>query len=82
MTRPIMVMQTTIKAVGTTSRSSIQVHDYNVTTGLHTSITADASGYLPAICTAPTLASLEANLTAIALLSGDLDDDAKFVNFI
>jgi hypothetical protein len=49
----------------------------NVTRGVHTSITADAPGYLPAVCTAPTLANSEVNLTAIVLLSGDINDDAK-----
>lgn len=48
----------------------------NVTTGAHTSITADAPGYLPAVCTAPIITAPETTLSNIALLSGDVNDDA------
>lgn len=47
----------------------------NVTVGNHNSITADAPGYLPAICSAPVITAPEAHLTATNLLSGDLNDD-------
>jgi hypothetical protein len=47
----------------------------NVTTGAHSSITADAVGYLPAVCTAPTVTAPETVLATINLLSGDLNGD-------
>ncbi|NJN93607.1 MAG: hypothetical protein HC875_05685 [Anaerolineales bacterium] len=47
-----------------------------MTTGTHSSITADAPGYLPAVCTAPTITAPETTLSNIALLSGDVNDDA------
>ncbi len=49
----------------------------SVTTGPHTSITADAPGYLPAVCIAPTITAPETTLSNIALLSGDVNDDAQ-----
>jgi hypothetical protein len=47
----------------------------NVTTGAHSSITADADGYLPAVCTAPTVTAPETVLATVNLLSGDLNGD-------
>jgi hypothetical protein len=47
----------------------------NVATGAHSSITADAVGYLPAVCTAPTVTAPETVLATVNLLSGDLNDD-------
>jgi hypothetical protein len=47
----------------------------NVTTGAHSSITADAVGYLPAVCTAPTVTAPQTLLATVNLLSGDLNDD-------
>jgi hypothetical protein len=47
----------------------------NVAAGTHRSITADAPGYLPAICSTPTLAGPETTLNSITLLSGDITDD-------
>ncbi len=47
----------------------------DVSTGAHASITADAVGYLPAVCTALTVAAPETNLLTAALLSGDVNDD-------
>jgi hypothetical protein len=47
----------------------------NVPTGPHTSITADAPGYLSAVCTAPTLPEPGPTLATIGLLSGDVNDD-------
>lgn len=49
----------------------------NVALGSHTSITADAPGYLPAVCNGPNITAPETSLTIINLLSGDLDDDGK-----
>ncbi|MCK6628336.1 MAG: right-handed parallel beta-helix repeat-containing protein [Anaerolineae bacterium] len=49
----------------------------NVTSGAHTSISADAPGYLPAVCSAPTFAGSQVTLASIGLLSGDINDDAQ-----
>lgn len=46
-----------------------------VTVGAHTSITADAPGYLPAVCSSPTVAAPETNLPPVMLLGGDANDD-------
>jgi hypothetical protein len=46
-----------------------------VTVGAHTSITADAPGYLPAVCSSPTVAAPETNLPSVTLLGGDANDD-------
>jgi len=48
-----------------------------VTSGAHTSISADAPGYLPAVCSAPTFAGSQVTLASIGLLSGDINDDAQ-----
>ncbi|MBN1995775.1 MAG: hypothetical protein JW953_24025 [Anaerolineae bacterium] len=47
----------------------------DVTPGLHTSITADAPGYLPSVCTAPTITAPETILVTVALKSGDVNGD-------
>jgi hypothetical protein len=47
----------------------------NIVTGPHTSITADAPGYLPAVCLNPTAVAPETALLPITLLSGDISDD-------
>jgi hypothetical protein len=47
----------------------------NVATGTHTSITADADGYLSAVCTSPVVTAPQTNLLAITLLSGDINGD-------
>jgi hypothetical protein len=47
----------------------------DVPTGQHSSITADAPGYLPAICTLPTITTPATPLTTVTLLSGDVNDD-------
>ncbi|MCP4410137.1 MAG: hypothetical protein GY807_20820 [Gammaproteobacteria bacterium] len=47
----------------------------NVPAGSHTSITADAPGYLLAICTAPTITAPETVLASVSLLSGDINND-------
>ncbi len=47
----------------------------DVATGGHTSITADTSGYLSAVCTAPTVTASETTLAAVTLVSGDITDD-------
>lgn len=49
----------------------------NVSTGVHTSITADAPGYLPAVCTGPTITAPQTTLAKITLLSGDVNDDGQ-----
>jgi hypothetical protein len=48
-----------------------------VPTGLRSAITADAPGYLAAVCTNPTVTAPETNLAAITLLSGDINDDER-----
>ncbi|MCP4361216.1 MAG: hypothetical protein GY796_24675, partial [Chloroflexi bacterium] len=48
----------------------------NVPAGLTTSITANASGYLSAVCTDVTVAAPQTDLTSVVLLSGDINDDA------
>ena len=40
-----------------------------------TTITADAPGYLPAVCSGPSVAPPETELNMVALLTGDLNDD-------
>ena len=47
----------------------------NVTYGVYNSITADAPGYLSAVCSQPTVQSVETALGTVALLSGDINDD-------
>jgi outer membrane biosynthesis protein TonB len=49
----------------------------NVTSGAHTAISADAPGYLPAVCSAPIFAGSQVTLDSIGLLSGDINDDAR-----
>ncbi len=41
----------------------------------YTSITADAAGYLPAVCTAPDVTAPDTVLAAVTLKSGDVNDD-------
>ncbi len=47
----------------------------NVPEGPYTSVTADAPGYLPAVCNSPTITAPLTTLASIALLSGDVNDD-------
>jgi hypothetical protein len=47
----------------------------DVSTGAHSSIKADAPGYLSAVCPNPVLRQPETALTNTALLSGDINDD-------
>jgi hypothetical protein len=47
----------------------------NVAAGSHTSITADAPGYLSAVCVTPIVAPPQTNLLSVTLLSGDVNDD-------
>jgi hypothetical protein len=53
----------------------------NVPEGAYTSATADAPGYLPAVCSAPTITAPLTTLANIALLSGDVNDD-NVVNIV
>jgi hypothetical protein len=48
-----------------------------VSVGAYSAIKADASGYLPAVCTNPVIGQAETALTSTALLSGDIDDDDR-----
>jgi hypothetical protein len=48
-----------------------------VVAGAHTSITADAPGYLPAVCSAPVVTAPETILVNVNLRSGDVNDDSK-----
>ena len=47
----------------------------DVATGSLNSITADAPGYLPAVCTGLTVTTPDTSLTSVTLLSGDINDD-------
>jgi hypothetical protein len=47
----------------------------DVPVGTHSSITADAPGYVSAVCESPTISSPSANLAAVSLTSGDIDGD-------
>jgi hypothetical protein len=47
----------------------------NVVTGTHTAITADAVGFLPAVCASPTITAPETVLASVTLLGGDVDDN-------
>ena len=47
----------------------------SVITGVHSSITADAPGYMAAICTSPAISAPTTTLAAASLLSGDVNDD-------
>jgi hypothetical protein len=47
----------------------------DVSTGEHSSITADATGFLPAVCSTPTVTAPETLLANVTLLNGDLNDD-------
>jgi hypothetical protein len=47
----------------------------DVPAGPYTTLTADAPGYLPAICNNPTIAAPLTTLASVALLSGDVNDD-------
>jgi hypothetical protein len=47
----------------------------NVPAGPHTSISADAVGYLSASCANPTVTAPETGLLQVSLVSGDIDDD-------
>jgi hypothetical protein len=47
----------------------------NIIAGSHSSITADAPGYLSAVCVGPTAIAPETALLPITLLSGDISDD-------
>jgi YVTN family beta-propeller protein len=58
-----------------TTETSGQVNIERVTTGGTTSITADAPGYLPAVCTDVTTNNPAAHLAAVELLGGDVNDD-------
>jgi hypothetical protein len=46
-----------------------------VPAGTYTSLTADAPGYLPAICNSPTITAPLTTMASIALLSGDVNDN-------
>jgi hypothetical protein len=46
-----------------------------VPVGSHSSITADAEGYLSAVCLAPSVTAPETTLLAVTLVSGDINGD-------
>jgi len=60
-----------------TTGASDQVKIERITTGGTTSITADAPGYLPAVCSGVTVSNPAAHLAAVKLLGGDVNDDDK-----
>ena len=47
----------------------------DVPAGAYTTLTADASGYLPAVCNSPTITAPLTTLAGVTLLSGDINDD-------
>jgi hypothetical protein len=47
----------------------------DVPAGPYTTLTADAPGYLPAVCNSPTITAPLTTLASVALLSGDVNDD-------
>jgi hypothetical protein len=47
----------------------------DVPVGSHSSITADADGYLSAVCIAPSVTAPETALLAVTLVSGDINGD-------
>ncbi len=47
----------------------------NVPAGAHSSISAQAAGYLSAACISPTLTASETTLETVTLLSGDINGD-------
>ncbi|MBE7552099.1 MAG: carboxypeptidase regulatory-like domain-containing protein [Anaerolineales bacterium] len=47
----------------------------DVPAGTYSTLTADAPGYLPAVCNAPTITAPLTTMASIALLSGDINDD-------
>ncbi|MFN8453864.1 MAG: carboxypeptidase regulatory-like domain-containing protein [Anaerolineae bacterium] len=47
----------------------------NVPAGTYTSVSADAPGYLPAVCNAPVVTAPLTTLANVTLLSGDINDD-------
>ena len=47
----------------------------DVPAGPYTAITADAAGYLPAVCLSPTVTISETVWSAVSLLSGNIVDD-------
>jgi outer membrane biosynthesis protein TonB len=55
----------------------------DVTTGAHSSITADASNFLPAVCTGPSVTAPETALAPVTLLNGDIvvtDDSENIID--
>jgi len=53
----------------------------NVPEGTYTSVTADAPGYLPALCNSPVVTAPLTTLASVSLLSGDVNDDG-FINIV
>ena len=49
----------------------------DVSPGPREAITADAPGYLPAVCTEPTVSGPETMLNPVSLLSGDVNNDGR-----
>jgi len=47
----------------------------NVSTGPHSSISADADGFLAAVCSSPTVTAPVTNLLPVTLLNGDVNND-------
>jgi hypothetical protein len=67
----------TLSDVLSTTTSTTGDFSFNqVSKGTYANVTADAPGYLPAVCTSLPATEAETLLTAIALLSGDVNDDA------
>ena len=69
----VVTVDDTAKSGTTDAAGNYAIAD--VTAGVHSSITADATGFLSAVCTSPTVTAPETNLLAATLLSGDVNDD-------
>jgi hypothetical protein len=68
-----VVISDTLQSDTTDATGNFSIAD--VSTGIHTAITADAAGYLSAVCSSPTVTAPTTILLPVTLLSGDINDD-------
>ena len=69
----VMVDDSSVLSDTTDAAGEFSIADVPV--GAHTSITADAAGYLPAVCISPTVTISETLLNSVTLLSGNIIDE-------
>jgi hypothetical protein len=67
------ISDTTVLSGTTDANGNFAIAD--VPAGTLASISADADGFLPAVCTAPTASAPDTDLLPVTLLSGDVNDD-------